>query len=115
MRLRMAGHRDQPIVPDPLFLILLALSGFDHADQPAPYYTTGNDGRVHENKDIERIAVLADGGRNEAKIVGKYHALRQDGRQLQTIAIRVIPVFVAAALGRLDDDLEIARLFVVGR
>ena len=37
----------------------------------------GEGGFIHQQQDIKRVAIFSQGGRNEAKIIGKYHAVRQ--------------------------------------
>jgi hypothetical protein len=54
----MRGDCDEPVVACPAvaFFFLLGLNG---TDQSRPHDTAWDDGLVHQDQDIERIAVLA--------------------------------------------------------
>jgi hypothetical protein len=96
----------QAVIPDPLFLAFVTLPGLHDADQPAADDAARNDRRIHQHEDIERIAILAEGRGDETKIIRKIHAFGQRRRQFQAIAVRLVFILVAAALGRLDDILR---------
>ena len=65
--------------------------------------------------DVERIAVVALGRREEAEVVRKGQTFPKHGSEPQRPAFRIILVFVVAALGRFDDHGDVAGLRVLQR
>ncbi len=61
-------------------------------------------GRVHEHQDVERVAIVAERGGDEAEIEGKHHAFGQQAAEHEEIGFGVVIEFVATAFGRLDDS-----------
>src|SRR5579862_4196588 len=110
--LGVGGDADQPVVSRPA-LVLLFLLRLDRADQADRDDAAGDHRCFHQNQNIEWVAVVAERRRDEAEIIGKHHALRQHGRELQAIAFGIVAVFVATALRGLDDDAEVLGLGVV--
>src|SRR4051812_31114063 len=70
MRAGMGCDRKQAVVGHPIPAIL-ALLGLDHPDKPDGDHTPDRDGLIHEHQYIQRVAVLAQRGRDEAEIVRK--------------------------------------------
>ena len=109
MRGRVGGrrlrHADQPVVPDNLarLLPLLDLEDADeaHVDE-APHGTRC----VHQDQNIERIAIAARSVRQEAEVEWEGHPDRQDVAQPECGSFGVVLQLVVAALRRLNDDLD---------
>jgi len=114
MGLRVYCHGEQAIVPRPLFSLVL-LHRLDDAEKLGPHDAPGHNRRIHQNQDVERVAILAERRRHEAEVAGKDHAFRQHGAKLKAIAFRIVVVLVAAPLRRLDDDTQFIVLLGEGR
>src|SRR5262249_17084218 len=93
-------------------LAALALLGLKHADQPGGDDAAGEGGLVRKEEDIYRVAVLAPGRGEEAKVVGKAHALRQELAQPPHAAVLVKLVLVAGAAGGVDHHVQAPRVGV---
>ena len=51
--------------------------------------------RVHQNQNVERIAVLSERGRKKTEVKRKHHPFGQQSGQLEETGIRIIIEFVA--------------------
>ena len=103
----MGRDRYEAVVARPAFALFLLL-GLDRADKARAYHAARDHGRFHEHEDVERVAVLAERRGDKAKIIGKDHAFRQNGRKLHTIAFGIVAVFAAAAARRLNHNPHVA-------
>src|SRR4051794_13846444 len=84
----------------------IGLFPFDDSDRPAVQDAAGEGGLVHQYQNINGIAVLCQGRRNETEIVRKTHARRQDLLQLKDSLSLIKGVFISTALWRLDDNSD---------
>ena len=102
----MVGFCDgnQAVVAD--FLFSVELFSLNHSDEAGSHRATGVSGFVHQQQDIDGIAVGRDGSRQEAEVVGEDHACRQDFFECEDTLIGIVGEFVAAMSRRFDDDLE---------
>ena len=94
---------DNPIVTDRL--PVLGLLRFDHADQTGRHDAARKSRFIHQEQDVDRIAVLRFSARDETKIVRKYGARGQDGTKLEPTEFLVVLESVAAAARCLDNDI----------
>ena len=70
MGMRMRGDGEEAVVALPRLALLLLLD-LQHADQAGRRHATRRHGGVEEQQHVERIAVLAQGRREETEVVGK--------------------------------------------
>ena len=82
------------------------LLAFDDADEAGHEGAAGEGGFVHENEDVDGVAVVGEGAGEEAEVVGEDHAGGESGFEDEDLLDVVETVFVAAAFGGFDDDLE---------
>ena len=101
---RGVGYGDEAIVPDGLLLV--GLLAFDDADEAGHEGAAGEGGFVHEDEDVDGVAVVCEGAGEEAEVVGEDHAGGEGGFENEDLLEVVEAVFVAAAFGGFDDDLE---------
>ena len=113
MRSGVAGHRDEPVVLLPP-LSSLFFSRFDHSDGATLEHAAGDYGRVHQDQDVQRIAIIAQRRWNKAEVEGKGHPFGERGGKFKTIAVWIIAVFVAAPFGRFDHCAQIPTFLIVG-
>ena len=95
---------DNTIVP--LFILATTLFTFDDADDPALQHATGESRLVHEDKNVDWIAVLRLGGGNKSEIVGEGHARREHFLQLKDPVALIERVLIAALLWCFNDNLD---------
>ena len=95
---------DDPIVA--LTFFLLSLLTLDDSDDAAFKQTAGKGGLIHQHEHVGRVAVFGFGRWDEAEVVREGHPGRQDLRQSEDSQLFIECVFVSAALGRFDDDLD---------
>src|SRR4051812_17405420 len=107
MRAGAGGDRKEAVIALRL-AVRFALLGLDHANEPRLEQTAELKGGIEQDQNIERIAVRPARGWDEAEVIGKGVALRQDGLEAEHAQVRVIGVFVPAALGGLDHHVEVA-------
>src|SRR6476661_924858 len=100
------GHGDQPVVALRA-AVLLGLLRFDGPDEARGHEATGEGGLVHEHEHIQRVAVLALGGRHVAEVEGEDRAGGQHAAEAEDAQRVIILELVAAALRRLDDHVQI--------
>ena len=65
------------------FSILLGLVGFDDTYDADVKEAADMGGFVHEHENVERVAVFAERGRDEAEVEGKYHAFGKQATQFE--------------------------------
>lgn len=94
--------RDQSVVA--FSILLLTLFALDQADYATGELASRKSGLIHEHEYIERITVPAARRRHETEVVWKSHAGRQHPAQREDALRRIVGIFVAAALWRLNDD-----------
>ena len=68
--------------------------------------------RIHQDKHIEWVAVLAQSGRDEAEIKRKHHSFRQQAGQYEETRSRIIIKLVAAAFRSFYDRLAHIHVLV---
>jgi hypothetical protein len=90
----MSGDRYQPVIA--ASALAIGLQGFDHTDQASCQKTTGRGRGVHEDEDIEWIAILSEGRGDKAELEGEDHSFRENLCELEKLAlfieIKLIPV-----------------------
>jgi len=99
------GYGYEAVVADGLHLGG-GLFAFDDADEAAHEGAAGEGGFVHEDEDVDGVAVVGLGLGDEAEVVGEGHAGGEGGFEDEGLLCFVEAVFVAAAAGCFDDDLE---------
>ena len=99
--IRMNGHAQQAVIL--LFLAPLDLLGGNDPDDAHVDQAADMRRRIHQDKNVNRIAVLAEGRRNEPEVERKEHALRQQATKFEESGVRVVRELVAKALRRLDN------------
>jgi len=111
---RVRGDGDEPVV---LLdgAVPLALLGRDDADEPRGHETAGERRLVHQNEDVERVAVAALRGGDEAEVEWKARAGGEDALEAEEAELLVVCELVPAAGDRLDDGIEVAGLLVERR
>lgn len=82
--------------------MLLLLLGLKTADQPGIDHTAGGSGKIHQNQNIQRIAIAALGRRYEPEIERKRHAFWQRLGKFKACELGVEVVFIGTAFGRFD-------------
>jgi len=107
VRVGLGGDADQAVVAL-LPAVPFGLPRFDSPDHPHLDDAARKRGGIDDDEDVERIAVAALGRGNISIIVRERRSLRQHALQLEDPELPVVGVFVAAALGRLDDDQNLA-------
>src|SRR5581483_6026838 len=110
---RCERHREQTVIP--LLLPILVLLGFEHADEPAWYHAAREYRFIHQQQDVNRIAIVRLRARNESKIVRKHHALGQHLRQGESPEVRLVLEFVPAPFRGFYDYVYNAFLISVER
>jgi len=60
--------------------LLFRLLGFDYADQFRRHQTTSEGWLVHEKQNVQRITIIAQGGRNVTEVKRKHTANWQHPR-----------------------------------
>jgi len=64
---------------------ILGLLGLDDADNAHVHKAADMGRRIHQHHDVERITVVYQGSRDEAKIKRKHHAFRKHSSQLEQV------------------------------
>lgn len=108
MRVARVRDSEQPVIA--LFFSVFGLLAFDYSDQPSFHNAAWERRLVHQDQDIDRVAVIGFGGRNESEVVGKHHSFGQHFLQLETALFSIECIFVAAASGRLDYHLHLTLI-----
>ena len=83
---RGAASSDEPIVP--FRFAVLGLLGFDDANQPGPNLAADRDRFVQQNEDVERIAIVANGRGDEAKV--EWNAAKKQWQVVIQVGAEVI-------------------------
>src|SRR5579862_834213 len=102
------SYCDEAVVSD-LFLSA-ELFAFDHANKAGPDSNAGESRLIHQKKNVDGISVWCNCLRQEPEVVRKGHPGREDLLQHEYLLMRIEGEFIAAAGGRLDDDLDHAIL-----
>src|SRR6202171_1252008 len=92
-----AGHGNDLVVG------LAAIEHLEHAKRPAVDLTSRKRGLIDADEDVQRIAVLMQGARNEPVVAGIVHGGVQNTVEPDQPRLLVQLVFVAAATGYLDE------------
>src|SRR6185436_17711262 len=95
--------------------VALALLRRDDADEARGDETASERRLVHQDEDVQRIAVAALRRRDEAEVEGKARAGGEDALETKEAELLVVGELVPAAGDRLDDGIQVARLLVEGR
>src|SRR5262249_3228432 len=77
-------------------LAVFRLLGLKNADQACGHNSAEEGGLIHEDQNVDRVAILSAARRNEAEVAGKAHALRQHFAQSPYAAALVELILVAA-------------------
>src|SRR5690349_7898563 len=102
----MCGDSDQPIVT--CGLTVFRLLSFDHADETRVNQTAGECRFVHQQENVNWIAIRSVRGRNKSEVVWKAAADGQNATQPEDVFLFVILKLVAMALRRLDHYCDFA-------
>jgi len=103
---------DDAVVTVDVFLFF-DLFAFDDADRAGFDQTADERGLVHEDQDIDGIAITGFSGRNEAEVVRKAHAGGKNAAKKEDAVVGIVGVFVAAAFGSFDNGVDdVAVVFV---
>src|SRR4051812_5430645 len=100
---------EQPIVLDP-FTFLIALLCLDNPDQSGGEHATDRGRGVQQHEHVQRIPIVAEGGRHKAEIERQRHSLRQDGDEAKGAAVAVVIVFVGTSFRGFDPEVEMEIL-----
>src|SRR5213595_2170907 len=95
-------HCDQPIVA--LSFTILALFGFDNADEARFDETTTESGLIHQDECVEWIAVVGHGSGNRAEIEREKRALREDTLEHVSLALHIVGKLASTSLRCVDDN-----------
>jgi hypothetical protein len=106
------GNRDEAVVSDALLAVDLLT--FDDSDEAGGNENAGEGWLIHENEDVDGVAVSGDGAGEESEVVGEGHAGGKDGFEREDMLIGVKGELVAADTWGFDDDLEEIVLFIDG-
>src|ERR1700730_6444456 len=107
-------YREQAIVLDP-FTFLLALLCLNDPDRSGGEHATNRGRSIEQDAHVQRIPVIAKGGRHKSEIERERHSFRQDGDEAKGAAAAVVIVFVWTSFRGLDDHSEVARFRIEGR
>src|SRR5689334_15337828 len=106
--------REEPIVLDP-FAFPFPLPCLDDPEQPGGEDATNRSRGVQQHEDIQRISVVAEGGRNKAEVEREGHSFRQYSREAKRAIAAVVIVFVGTSFRGFDHHREVARFRMEGR
>lgn len=84
----------------------------DDADETCRYETAGECRLVHQYEDVERVAITALGGRDEAEVEWEARAGGEDALETEEPEFLIVGELVAAPGDGLDNCVEVARFFV---
>src|SRR5437868_14034988 len=110
MKMGLGRHADEPVVSD--LLSLLALRGFNDSYQSRLDHASGEGGFVHEEENVERIAIFAGSPRDEAEVEGEPCADGKDGAESECLELLIETELVSRPLRSLDDDLEVSTAYL---
>lgn len=100
---------NQTIVP--YFSSFVQLFAFNNADKTRPEQTAWKSRLIHQNQNVDGVAVAGYCSRQKAEIIGKRHPGGEDFAQREDLLIRVESIFISASLGRFNHDLKnVSRL-----
>src|ERR1700728_946358 len=106
------GDSQQAVVPNLLFAV--QLFAFNDADEAGTHGNAGKSRLVHQQQDIEGVAVRCKGPGQKTEVVREAHACRQNRLDGKDSLLGIEGKLVAAALGGFNDDEEEAVLFIDG-
>jgi hypothetical protein len=106
------GDGEKAVVPN--MLSAFCLLAFDHADETGAKKTAGKDGFVHQDEDVDGIAILGEGARDETEVAGKDHSGGKNFFEREDLLVGVKGIFVATSSRSFDDDLEDVRCLLYG-
>src|SRR5580704_253448 len=98
------GDRQQAIVAN--LVLPVELLAFDDTNQTGAHHHARVGRFIHQQQDVDGIAVLGKGSRQEAKVIGEGHTCRKDLAQSKHALVGVERELVSASLGSLDNDLQ---------
>src|SRR5579859_3208686 len=107
---RLGRHCHQPVVALGAPCARLHLPGLNHADQPAHHQAAHKSRLVHQQQNIQRVPVFAQGRGDVAKVERKRQPLGQHPLQPEQAQVHVKLVLVPAALGRVHDSMHFRRV-----
>src|SRR5438552_371119 len=100
------GHANEAVVATGF--PVLALFALDGGNQSHPDQAAGDQRLLIEDENVQGIAVVAFGRRDEPEVEWENHAFGQGSFQLKQPDFWVVGVFDAAAFGSFDYDIEAA-------
>jgi len=106
------GDGNEPVVADALLAV--DLFAFDDSDETRRDEDTGEGGFVHEDEDVDGVAIAGEGAGEESEVVGEGHAGGEDLLEREDVLRGIECELVAAEAWGFDDDLEEIVLFVDG-
>jgi hypothetical protein len=86
LSLGMGSDGNQSVVANPAGR-LFSLFSFNRANWPRGDDAAGHDRRIHQNKDIEGVAIIPPCSRDKAEVVRKNHAFGQDFCELKAVTV----------------------------
>src|SRR5207249_3728759 len=102
------GHTDQPIIT--LGLAFLGLLRFEDADKPNLNQASSERWLLHQNKNVQWIAVLGASRWDRTEVKGEHGPRRQKMGDCVNALESVVLELDRASLRRVDDYIHIARL-----
>lgn len=102
----MCGDRNQPIVT--CGLAIFRLLGLDHADEPRVDQTARKCGLIHQQQNVDWIAIGSFRRWNEAKVVRKAAADGQNATECEDVLLFVVLELIAMTFWRLDHNRDFA-------
>lgn len=106
------GNGHQTVIANAFFPV--ELLAFDDANQPRQQQTAGKGRLIHQNQNIDRIAIARNRVGKKSEVVRKGHAGRQHFLQRKDLLVNIEGILITAALGSLDDNLKKTILICAG-
>lgn len=95
-------------------LAFLGLFRLNHSEEADPRPTSQRHWLVVEDDDVERVAVLPAGGRNEPVIEWEHHSFRQGALEAEQAGLRGPGVLHPTAFGRFDNCINETAIVIKG-
>src|SRR3954467_11693647 len=110
MGMRLGSDGNEPVVS--LGLSFFRLFRLDDSEQASTDEASAKCSFVHQNESIQRIAVFPFRTWNGTEIEGKNGPRRQNAFQNVSLLLQIESKLISRTAWRIDDDVQIARLFV---
>src|ERR1700756_5049382 len=98
------GDGDQAIVAD--LLLSVELFTLHDADEARRHETAGKRRDIHQQENVDGVAICGESPRENNKVVRKDHTFRENLAEGKDSLSRIVTVLVPVALRGFDDDLE---------